>query len=191
MPREIRERTLSQDAFHAFLAWLSPQKIGDGEAYEKARQRLIIFFASRQCREPESLADRTIDVAIRKIADIPAEAQPIAYLLGIAKYVFLEYLKNLENEETVNDDIPKHREYSQLEVERKHACLDRCLNELPEDDRTILLEYYSQTKRAKIELHRQLAKRRNLKPNALRNQIYRLNQRMSRCINNCLENLPA
>jgi len=76
-------------------------------------------------------------------------------------------------------------------VERNHACLDRCLNELPQDDRTILLGYYSQNKRAKIEMHRQLAERHKLKPNALRNRAFRLNQRMARCVNNCLEKLPA
>jgi DNA-directed RNA polymerase specialized sigma24 family protein len=191
MSREIRKRTLTPDAFQAFLAWLSPQKIEDGEAYEKARHRLIIFFASRQCREPESLADKTIDIAILKMAEIPAEAQPIAYLFGIAKNVFRDYLRETEKELIANANSQKYRSYSQSEVERNHACLDRCLNELPQNDRTILLDYYSQTKRAKIELHRQLAEQHKLTPNALRNRIFRLNQRMARCIDNCLENLPA
>ena len=191
MPREIRERTLTLDAFHAFLAWLSPQKIEDGEAYEKARYRLIIFFASRKCREPESLADKTIDIAILKMAEIPAEAQPIAYLLGIARNVFRDYLREFEKEQAASANSQTHRSHSQLEVERNHACLDRCLNELPQDDRTILLDYYSQAKRAKIELHHQLAEQRKLTPNALRNRVFRLNQRMARCVNNCLEKLPA
>src|SRR5262245_43217109 len=182
-----------QDPFHAFLAWLSPQKIEDGEAYEKARQRLIIFFASRKCRDPESLVDKTIDIAILKFkkAEMPAEAQPIAYLFGIARNVFLEYLRKDEKEQAANANSQQHRSDSHLEVERKHACLDRCLNELPQDDRTILLTYYSQTKRAKIKMHRELAERYKLTANALRNRVFRLNQRMARCVNNCLEKLPA
>jgi DNA-directed RNA polymerase specialized sigma24 family protein len=191
MPREIRKGTLTQDAFHAFLAWLAPQKIEDGEAYEKARQRLIIFFAGRQCREPESLADKTIDIAMLKMAEIPAEAQPIAYLLGIARNVFRDYLRDVEKEQTASAASQRYQRYSQLEVENNHACLDRCLNELLQDERAILLQYYSQAKRAKIELHRELAEQHKLTPNALRNRVFRLNQRMARCVNNCLENLPA
>ena len=193
MPRETKKSTLTEDAFHAFLAWLSPHKIEDGEAYEKARQRLIIFFASRKCRDPENLVDNTIDIAFLKFkkGEIPAEAQPIAYLFGIARNVFREYLRKDEKEQAANANSQQHRSDSHSEVERKHACLDRCLNELAQDDRTILLDYYSQTKRAKIDLHRQLAERRNLTPNALRNRIFRLNQRMARCVNNCLEKLPA
>jgi len=191
MPREIKKRTLTVDAFHAFLAWLSPQKIEDGEAYEKARNRLIIFFASRQCREPESLADKTIDIAILKIAEIPAEAQPIAYLFGIARNVFREYLRDAEKDLTARANSQIYQSHSQLGVERNHACLDRCLNELPQDDRTLLLSYYSQNKGVKIEMHRELAERLKLTPNALRNRVFRLNQRMVRCVNNCLEKLPA
>ena len=97
----------------------------------------------------------------------------------------------VEREQDANANIQQNRSDSQLEVERKHACLDRCLNELPQDDRTILLTYYSQTRRAKIEMHRKLAERCKLTPNALRNRVFRLNQRMARCVNNCLEKLPA
>ncbi len=191
MPTEIKKRTLTTDAFNAFLVWLSPQKIEDGEAYEKARQRLIIFFASRKCCDPERLADRAIDIAILKMAEIPAEAQPIAYLIGIARNVFRDYLREVETEENAIPTPPRDLRPSPLEVERNHACLDRCLNELSQDSRTLLLNYYSQTKRAKIEMHRELAKKNDLEPNALRNRVFRLNKRMARCINNCLENLPA
>jgi RNA polymerase sigma factor (sigma-70 family) len=185
-------RPINPDDFNAFLAWLSPQKIQDGEAYEKARQRLIIFFTSRKCRDPESLVDNTIDIAILKLkmGEIPAEVQPIAYLFGIAKNVFREYLRYKDEWDPI-DDIPEPPSDSQLEIESKHACLDRCLNELPQDDRTILLTYYSQTRRAKIEMHRKLAERCKLTPNALRNRVFRLNKRMARCVNSCLEKLPA
>ena len=188
MPKEI-----NPDDFNAFLAWLSQQKIEGSEAYEKARQRLIIFFTSRKCRDPERLVDETIDIAIFKLkmAEIPAEAQPIAYLFGIAKNVSWEYWRNYKKEQDIIDKIPKPPSDSQLEIESRHACLDRCLNELPQDDRTILLTYYSQTRRAKIEMHRKLAERCKLTPNALRNRVFRLNKRMARCVNSCLEKLPA
>jgi DNA-directed RNA polymerase specialized sigma24 family protein len=190
MPRESRKRTLTPDAFQAFLAWLSPQMTDEGEAYEKARDRLVIFFASRRCRDPESLADKTMDIAILKMAEIPTDARPIAYLLGIAKNVFRDYLRDIEKELTASDASQKYQIASQPQVERNHTCLERCLNELPQEDRTILLAYYSQAKRAKIELHRQLAERHKLTLNALRNRIFRLNQRMARCIDKCLEILP-
>lgn len=192
MPRQTQNRTLTEGAFHAFLAWLSPQKIEDGEAYEKARNRLIIFFACRQCREPESLTDITIDRAILKLAEIPAEAQPIAYLFGIARKVLLEYRRReAENDQTTSADTQIYQNHSRPEVERHHACLERCLNELSRYERNLLLDYYSHNKGAKIEMHRELAKRLNLNPNALRNRVFRLNQRMARCVKGCLEKLSA
>lgn len=191
MPRENRNRALTQYAFQAFLAWLAPQEIEDGEAYEKARRRLIIFFASRRCREPESLADKTIDIAILKMDEIPADAQPMGYLFGIAKNVFRDYLRDTEKELAASAASQAYLSASQPEVERNHACMDHCLDKLLQKDRMILLNYYSKTKRAKIELHHQLAEQHNLTPNALRNRVFRLNQRMARCIDDCLENLPA
>jgi DNA-directed RNA polymerase specialized sigma24 family protein len=186
MPRESRKRTLTPDAFQAFLAWLSPQMTDDGETYEKARDRLVIFFASRQCRDPESLADKTIDIATFKMAEIPSEVQPIAYLLGIARNVFREYLRDREKELIASAASQTYQNASQPQVERNHTCLERCLNELPQEDHELLLAYYSQSKRAKIELHRQLAERYTGTLNALRNRIFRLNQRMARCIDKCL-----
>lgn len=193
MSRDIGKSILTQDSFQSFLNWLSPQETKDGDAYEKARRRLVVFFASRQCREPENLADKTIDIAILKIAKIPAEAQPIAYLLGIAKNVFRDYLRETERENTVSSAIAPQSQLnaSQPDVEHHHLCLDRCLNELHSDERTVLLNYYTYAKLTKIELHRRLAEEHNLTLNALRNRIFRLNQRVGRCVDHCLENIQA
>jgi DNA-directed RNA polymerase specialized sigma24 family protein len=191
MPTEIRKRNLTPDTFRAFLAWLSPQKIDDGDAYEKARGRLILFFAGRQCREPETLADKTIDIAIQKIDEIPAEARPMAYLFGIAKNVFRDYLRETEKELRASVTSQTAQPAAAPDAEHRDKCLNLCLNQLPHEDRAILLNYYSQSKRAKIELHRELAEQHNLTPNALRNRVFRLNQRTRRCVNQCLENFTT
>ncbi len=191
MQKEIRQREITPDAFRAFLVWLSPQKIEDGEAYEKARRRLVIFFASRQCRDPEAHADATVDIAIHKLSAIPTEIPPLAYLLGIAKNVFRDYLRKLQHEASALEGIQQNRIPPQPEIERNHTCLEGCLNELPSDERATLLSYYSQDRIAKIELHRRLAEQQNLTVNALRNRIFRLNKRMAQCLEKCREDFSV
>ncbi len=177
----------------AFLAWLTPGQVGDGEAYEAARRRLVLFFAGRACLDPEALADETIDCAIGKLPDIPPEASPLAYLIGVAKNIYREYLRATPKTEPLR---PAHavaftETEHERETEQRHQCLEQCLAQLPADDRALVLGYYREARQQKIDLRRQLAEQFGLTQNALRNRIFRLNQRLALCLNSCLENSLA
>lgn len=174
----------------AFLDWLTPGRFADGEAYETARRRLVLFFAGRACPDPESLADQTLDCAIRKLAEIPPEAKPLAYLMGIAKNIYRDHLRAMQKVDVLRavPSLSLDTTDEQRETEQRHACLEQCLEKLPAEDRTLVLSYYRQSKQQKIDLRKQLAEQIGLTQNALRNRIFRLNQRLALCVNACLEN---
>ncbi len=182
----------------AFLAWLTPgQAPGqtlDGEAYEAARRRLLLFFAGRACPDPEALADATLDCAIRKLPEVPPAASPLGYLIGIAKNIYREHLRDTPIIEPLR---PAHAvaftavTQHQRDTEQRHQCLEQCLEQLPAADRTLVLGYYRAANQQKIDVRRQLAEQFGLTQNALRNRIFRLNQRLALCLNSCLENSLA
>lgn len=188
---EFSKLQLKPEDLSAFLYWLAPESTVKGEAYEAARRRLVIFFAGRKCLDPEALADQTIDCAIGKLTEIPREAKPLAYLIGIAKNIYRDYLRTVQKAAAAHTQQTLTNVQLTDEIERRHACLEKCLETLPPADRTLVLSYYSQSKQHKIDLRKQLADQFELSQNALRNRIFRLNQRLILCVTACLEHSPA
>jgi len=187
---ELKDHEDTPERLRTFLVWLASDTADQDEAYESARRRLAIFFAGRKCLDPEALADRTLDLAMRKLADIPTEASPMAYLIGIAKNIYRDELRAVQKAEGLRVAYATTPPI-QTDLESRHTCLEKCLAELPADDRTLVLNYYSESKQAKIEKRKQLADKYALNLNALRNRIFRLNQRLALCVTACLENSPA
>lgn len=188
---ELNKQGVTPEGLRTFLDWLASGAPNQDEAYESARRRLVIFFAGRKCLDSESLADRTLDLAMRKLPDIPAEANPLAYLIGIAKNIYRDELRAAQKAEVFRSEQLAMTPQPQSEIESRHTCLETCLAELPTDERALVLGYYSESKQAKIDKRKQLADRYGLSLNTLRNRVFRLNQRLALCVTSCLENSPA
>ena len=188
---ELNKQGVTPEGLRTFLDWLASGAPNQDEAYESARRRLVIFFAGRKCLDSESLADRTLDLAMRKLPDIPAEANPLAYLIGIAKNIYRDELRAAQKAEVFRSEQLAMTPQPQPEIESRHTCLETCLAELPTDERALVLGYYSESKQAKIDKRKQLADRYGLSLNTLRNRVFRLNQRLALCVTSCLENSPA
>lgn len=199
--KDLKDQEFAPEHLRAFLEWLSSDSENRETAYESARRRLVIFFGGRKCVDPETLTDQTLDCAIRKLSEIPTEARPMAYLIGIAKNIYRDELRAAQKFEAFRSSqiiLANSRQSSSLttqsnlnELESRHSCLEKCLGELPAEDRAMVLGYYSESKQTKIDNRKQLADRSGLNLNALRNRIFRLNQRLALCVTSCLENVPA
>ena len=72
------------------------------------------------------------------------------------------------------------------EKERRLACLDHCLHGLPADSRELIVEYYREDKRGRIETRRALAERLGVRSEALANRAQRVRDKLERCVNTCL-----
>ena len=76
------------------------------------------------------------------------------------------------------------------EAARKEArrdCLDECLEQLPEEQRTLILEFYRDEKRTKIDHRDEMAKRLGISRTALGNRAQRIRDKLELCISNCLK----
>lgn len=187
----LNDQDVTPERLQAFLDWLASGANNPEQVYEAARRRLILFFAGRKCLDPESLADRTLDLAMRKLAEIPAEANPLAYLIGIAKNIYRDELRAAQKAEAFRSTRSATPSQSEPEIESRHSCLEKCLEELPANERALVLGYYSESRQAKIDKRKQLADLYGLTLNALRNRVFRLNQRLVLCVTACLENSTA
>lgn len=174
---------VSQEAFDALLAWLDPDRECAGQKYEEIRIRLIKIFVRRGCPIAEELADETIDRVIRKVRDLAIDyvGDPALYFCGVAHNVHLEYVKKKADPRPLPPPEPPDV------LERNYNCLEHCLREFKEEDHQLILEYYQDEKRAKIDHRKRLAEQRGVPLNTLRMRAHRIRLRLQACVSDCLK----
>jgi RNA polymerase sigma factor (sigma-70 family) len=174
---------ITQEAFNRLLSWLDPDRDRAGDRYERIRRKLILFFASRGFAFAEEMTDECINRVMKKLPEIEQRytGSPENYFFGVAKFVALEWPRKDSPIE-----IPPAAE-SSPEIEEPMACLDRCLDRLPATTRELVLEYYQQEKRAKIDQRTALAQRLGIAVNALRIRAHRIRKHLEKCVLECLD----
>jgi DNA-directed RNA polymerase specialized sigma24 family protein len=174
----------TQEAFEKFLAWLGPDREQAGETYQKIQFRLTKIFSCHGCTEPETLADETIDRVIGKTDWLMENyvGDPIRYFCGVARNVLKEDIRYRVipklplKEETEDDEGGKER----------YDCLDKCLAELPQPGRSLVLAYYAEEGNAKIVIRKKLAAEAGITMRALRLRVFHIRLQLSKCMKTCL-----
>lgn len=177
------KKEVTRERFEGFLDWLSPDRDRAGEEYERLRFRLCTFFSQRQCGFADELADETINRVILKSTAEQIENK-IAYCYGVARNVYRESLRKERphldiDEVTVAAKAPEEPSFSR-------ECLDKCLEKLSSDSRNLLLDYFSEAKMAKIELHRRISESLRLTQTALRMKVMRTKLKLKICVEECM-----
>jgi DNA-directed RNA polymerase specialized sigma24 family protein len=67
-------------------------------------------------------------------------------------------------------------------TEVRRECLNRCLRQLPAENRGVIIEYYRKEGRQKIHHRVAMAERQGIPLNALRSHAQRIRNRLERCI---------
>lgn len=187
---------LTEESFDRLLLWLDADRERAGRRYEEVRSRLIRIFISRGCTVAEELADETFDRVAGKMAQVAETyvGSQALYCYGVAQKVFLEYLKKKRQPQPIQ--IPQTASsfyYSDDDEARelRHQCLEQCLASLSPENRRLILEYYSESKQAKIERRKMLAQALGLAPGALRIKAYRIRVSLEECLEHCLSKARA
>ena len=180
---------MTPDTFELLLAWLAPDRDAAAQRYETIRTGLIRIFVARGCLEAEDLADETINRVAAKAGTIIAtyEGNPIRYFYGVAEKIRLEYLRRQRPRDTV-DDHPELRAPEPEPESDSQQCLSLCLRELEPAQREFILAYFSENKRAKVELHENMAQEFGLSKQGLRTRAFRLKGALRKCVHKCLAN---
>src|SRR5262249_38977772 len=162
-PEKEKKRELTPKAFTKLLAKLSADPEIAGVEYEEVRRRLIKFFEWRGAFFPSDPAPKTLKPTGRKNhGGGENEKNTIAPPLGVANFVFLETSKHPDSrratlEELIPVAAPPERRAEDDDL--REVCLRECLRSLSKESQELIIEYYRQEGRAKIEDRKALAEK--------------------------------
>jgi DNA-directed RNA polymerase specialized sigma24 family protein len=178
-----KAHTLTQEDFNGLLEWLGQDREQAADKYEAIRRRLIRIFISRGCHHAEELADETINRVTFKLKEIRPNyvGDPALYFYGVANKVHLEYVRKPAS------IMPPPPLDPPDETEQEYACLEKCMAQMPGKQRELVLQYYAEDKRAKIDHRKELAEELGIALNALRIRVHRIRCLLQECMQSCLE----
>src|SRR5262245_4921319 len=186
-----KERELTPGAFTKLLAILDPDPETAGGKYEQLRRKLIKFFEWRGSFISDELADETLNRLARKIDEgEEVEKNVFALSLGIARFVLLETLKRPDNRRAEMKELatiaaPSGR--GEEDDDLWAVCLRECLRGVSEENRELIIEYYQDEGRARIDDRKMLAARLGISLNALFSRAKRTRDKLEKCVRRCVK----
>jgi len=186
-PAPQRKGFLTPEAFASFLFWLSPDQAQAARKYLELRQEMVKLFVRRGCAHADELADRTLD-RVATIAHLePGKySSAISLCCGVARNVWLEYLREKVHETLEEHNIATPQLLDQEFSEHEVGCLSYCLEQLSMRDRDLIVKYHQFQGREKIEMRRQMANAYG-GLNKLRIASYRIRLRLHDCVTGCVQ----
>jgi DNA-directed RNA polymerase specialized sigma24 family protein len=190
------ERELTAQAFIRLLGRLGDDEAHAAQNYEDLRHTLIRSFEWRGAPFPEEHADETLNRLARKLDEGVEIRNLREYSYSVARLVWLEALKGDGKRQTPLDEI-EHEPIAldtsgeTAEKETRLNCLDDCLDALPGESRDLIMEYYVDEKRGRIDRRRHLAERLGLRRDALANRAHRLSDKIELCVTRCINKKSA
>jgi RNA polymerase sigma factor (sigma-70 family) len=185
-----KNRDLTPEILGGLLTLLDPDGERAGEQYELLRAKLIRIFEWRGSSSPEDGADETLDRIAHKVAEGELVRDVHAYAGGVARLVWLESVKRERRSRAALEQLPQG-EAEVVEPEVRRECFGSCLSKLPDDARSLVVEYYRKEKSAKIESRKNLAESLGITPGTLRLRVYRLRAQLEQCVEHCLKKSAA
>jgi DNA-directed RNA polymerase specialized sigma24 family protein len=182
----INKKEVTQENFDMLLKWLHPDPETAGQKYENIRQRLIRLFVGRGCFEAEELADETINRVIHKLPQLIDNyiGEPTLYFYGVADKIHFEWLRKEKKKRDLQ--FPDTNYDNEPEPEMEYECLETCLEVLPTGHRELIIGYYTEEKRTKIEYRKQLAQNLGITISALHLKTCRIRAKLLQCMQNCI-----
>lgn len=184
MSREGAGRSLTPEEFDALLAMLHPDREVAGRMYEEVRNRLIRLFRLWGCTDAEAQTDETFNRVARKAAQgqVRDPSKPFPFIVGVARNVFLEWLRKQRRIPITGLGSEDGPPYSQPEEEPDFRLeyVRQCLQTLTEAHSRLLLRYYENEQR--IRSRKILCEELGIPMNALRIRVHRLRRKVEACI---------
>jgi DNA-directed RNA polymerase specialized sigma24 family protein len=175
-------------AFDRLLAWLDDGTQSHGERYLEMRRRLVEYFERRNRPAPDLLADETFDRVARTLATTGRilVRPPARYCYVVARFVLLEDTRAWRRTVPLDEArVPARPRPAVDPREPALACLQRCLDRLKPADRELIIDYYRDVKRERINRRRALAQRLGITMNALGIRAWRLRASLETCVRGC------
>ena len=173
--------------FHKFLRWLSEDPEIAAKEYERIRKKVVRFFIHKGWRDPDTLFDITIDRVVKIVDRGDQYSSPLALCIGVAVNIDREKRKKPDPEQLDDYIDPPAAEPDDDKAlhEQRLVCMERCLDELPREDRDLLINYHKGDGRERINGRKLLADALG-GSNSLRIKVFRICARLRTCVNGCV-----
>lgn len=192
------ERGLTPLAFSRLLQWLDDGVDSQGETYLAMRRRLVAYFERRNRLSADELADETLTRVSKTLEKTGAIAvtPPARYCYVVARFVLLEDLRRDHRHVPLDEERHQGRSPADLPSspgvdeqlalqEQRYECFERCLQELRPEQRELVIEYYRDSLRQKIDRRRELAASLGITANALAIRACRIRATLEACVETC------
>ena len=189
-PAPRRKWALTQEAFDRLLAAFGEDRESAGKTYLEVRGNLTRFFEWRGCPFPEEHADETVNRVAKRLTEGEVIHNPSGYCMGVARMLLLEINKERAREQQALSEMANAPVVTadHSESEKQIGCLRVCLQNLPAENRELIVEYYQGEKGSKIENRKRLTERFKVPVNTLRMRALRLREKLQACVEECLQN---
>lgn len=180
---------IKQEDLNGLFGYFSSDAEEAGKKYTDIRDGLIRYFTWRGAVDVEYLADETISRVAAKVALIePDEKFDLkAYFYSFAANVYLEEVR--ERKRLVYDyegleTIAVENEYEKNEPGA--VCLEKCLSEHSQRERSLIVQYYGFERNERAEERRKLAVELEVNMTQLHTRVSRIKKILRDCVLNCL-----
>lgn len=182
----LAEKQLTAEGFQRLLNWLDSDKEKAAEKFVNLQRRLIHLFTARGFVDAEALADETINRVASKLSQILETyvGDPAIYFYRVARGMMLEATR--QSAHAMPEASAVVRE-SGTGSKQRDICLEKCLEQLSEKNRELILQFYAFDKKDKIATRKKLAQSLGISEGALRIRVYKLRQALEKCVKSCLE----
>lgn len=160
-----------------------------GAGYQLVRMKLIKYLEWQKCVAAEELTDETIDRVARKVGEGQRIENLMGFFHGVARLVLKEYERaQLKHQRAVatlprsTEDVDEDNEAAIPRLE----CGKKCLRELSETDRNLIVGYCQPDDRPKKERRQALATKLGIKRENLRLRAFRVREKLDICVADCL-----
>lgn len=189
-------------AFEQLLEWLDDGVDSHGSIYLEMRRRLVSYFDRRNRPTADDLADQTLNRIAKTLEKDGAIAirPPARYCYSVAKFVLLEDLRREQAQLRLRGTItelsttgarrPEPEESFEIQ-EQRLQCLERCLQEMNPDQRALIVAYYRDERRQKIERRRNMARGLGITMNALSIRVGRIRTALEASVETCRKERQA
>ena len=189
-----KDWTLTSEAFECLLVAFAADRESAAQKYEIMRRKLTEFFEARGTEAPPDYADETINRVARRITEGEEIKDLNSYFYGVARLVWLEFLRSRDKESTPLELAPNpiavntaEVEAERREKEQRLTCLESCLSKLSPANRNLIVEYYREEQGLKIDTRRRQAAMLNTTINGLRLRASRIRADLAKCVHGCVQ----
>ena len=178
---------LTETAFARLLGWIDCGEDTSGLRYMEIRRRLVLYFETKSCPYPDELADETLLRVARRLEEegkITIDT-PAHYCYIVARFVLLESQKKVQHEQLPEDYVIDLEDIDEVIVNRSE-CLERCMQQLSQHERELIIGYYEGNENDRIQNRKALCRKLRLSLNALSIRACRIRANLEHCIRECL-----